>query len=267
MQEPQKFTMDDMLDGARAKKWESMVLKGDTYKNFSTIIVIATRGKATTKTKCPKCEHPFEVEHWVGFHPWVVEAWKRFIKPMNVPVMEMVVSGYEVGDAYNQAMETILNAPELKNFRHILFLEDDIIVPFMNNSFGPLIELYKHMEKYDVASALYWLKGEPSLPLTYGNGNFDVPNPYEVNTNWQTGDVIEVNGCGMGFTLMKRSIFEDPKLEKPFFKTVNEVRDGKARVYTQDLYFYEKIKKLGYKICVDTGIRCGHLDFQTETVY
>ena len=71
----------------------------------------------------------------------------------------------------------------------------------------------------------------------------------------------------MGFTLMKRSIFEDPRLDKPFFKTVNEVRDGKARVYTQDLYFYEKIKKLGYKICVDTGIRCGHLDFQTETVY
>ncbi|MEK7465279.1 MAG: hypothetical protein AAB631_00715 [Patescibacteria group bacterium] len=265
--EPQKLDIDELLGNARAKQWESKILKGDTYKNFSTIIVIATRGKSSTRAKCPHCDHSFEVEHYVGFHPWVVESWKRFIKPMNIPTMEMIVSGYEVGDAYEKAVGQILGQPELKNFRHILFLEDDIIVPFMDNSFGPLIELYKHMGKFDVASGLYWLKGEPSLPLTYGTGNFNVPNPFEVNMNWQPGDIVEVNGCGMGMTLMKRAIFEDPRIEKPFFRTVNEIKDGVARVYTQDLYFYEKIKKLGYKICVDTNIRCGHLDFQTEIIY
>jgi hypothetical protein len=186
---------------------------------------------------------------------------------MNVPVIELVISGYEVGDAYNQAVQTICTNPDLKRFRYILFLEDDIIVPFIDNSFGPLIELYKHMDTYDVASGLYWTKGDMSLPLVYGNGDMTIDNPFEVNTNWQAGDVVEVNGCGMGFTMMKRSIFEDDRIEKPFFKTVSEIKDGRAMMYTQDLYFYEKIKKLGYRICVDTGIRCGHLDFQKEIVY
>ena len=264
---PKHLEIDSLLEGMKSKEWESRVLKGDTYKNFSTIIVIATRGKAVKAVTCPKCQHAFEVQHWVGFHPWVVEAWKRFIKPMNIPVMEMVVSGYEVGDAYNQAMDAILDSPDLKKFRYVLFLEDDIIVPFIDNSFGPLIELFKHMEKYDVASGLYWTKGEPSLPLVYGDGNIESSHPFEVNTNWSAGDTVEVNGCGMGFALMKRSLFEDPRLERPFFRTVNEVKDGRVQGYTQDLFFYEKIKKLGYRICVDTGIRCGHLDFQTEVVY
>ncbi len=267
MEETRKVKIDELLATAKAKEWETRVLQGNTYKNFSTIIVIATRGKGVTNVHCPKCNHPFEVEHWVGLHPWIVESWKRFIKPMNIPVQEMIISGHEVGNAYEEAVQIILETPQLKNYRYILFLEDDIIVPFINNSFGPLIELFKHMEKFDVASALYWTKGEPSLPLVYGDGNIDSPNPFEVNTNWQPGDTIEVNGCGMGFALMKRNIFEDPKLERPFFKTMNEVKDGKFKGYTQDLYFYEKIKKLGYKICVDTGIRCGHLDFQSEVVY
>ncbi len=264
---PKIFKSDELFNEAKSKKWETKILAGDTYKNYSTIIVIATRGKGVTSAKCPKCGHPFEVEHWVGFHPWIVEAWKRFIKPMNIPVTEMVVSGYEVGDAYNQAVDQILSNPELKNFRYILFLEDDIIVPFLDNSFGPLIELFKHMEKFDVASGLYWTKGEPSLPLVYGNGDINAINPFEVNTSWRSGDTVEVNGCGMGFALMKRAIFEDPRLERPFFKTVNEVKDGRFVGYTQDLYFYEKIKKLAYRICVDTSIRCGHLDIMTETVY
>jgi len=267
MEEIRKVNIEELLASPKAKEWETRVLKGGTYRNFSTVMVIATRGKSITNVKCPKCQHAFEVEHWAGFHPWIVESWKRFIKPMNIPILEIIVSGYEVGDAYNEAMRAILENPQLKNYRYIFFLEDDILVPFINNSFGPLIELFKHMDTYDVASGLYWTKGEPSLPLAYGNGDITVPNPFAVNTNWQAGDTVEVNGCGMGFALMKRNIFEDPRLEKPFFKTVSEIRDGRMQGYTQDLYFYEKIKKLGYRICVDTGIRCGHLDFQAEAVY
>jgi hypothetical protein len=252
-------------------KWENLFIKGDTYKNYSTLIVIATRGKKKFKfdNECPKCEHKFKTEQEIelGFHPWVVEGWKRMIKPMNVPIYDMVISGHEVGEAYNEAITQLLTNDGLKGYNYVLFCEDDILIPFMPDSFGPMIELYKHLDKYDVASGLYWTKGEPSLPLIYGDGDINHPVPFRINTNWKPGDVVEVNGCGMGFALMKRSIFEDPKLEKPFFKSVNEIEGNFVKGYTQDLFFYEKIKKLGYKICVDTGIRLGHLDVATDTVY
>ncbi len=267
-----------LIDESKSSKktnWENLFIKGDTYKNFATLIVIATRGNQklewNVECECPSCKNKFntkiEKEIFVGFHPWVVESWKRFIKPMNVPIIEMVISGHEVGEAYNKAIDTWLTHPDLKSFKYILFVEDDIIVPFMPNSFGPLIELYKHLETYDVASGLYWTKGEPSLPLIYGDGNMNNIMPFAVNTDWKEGDVVNVNGSGMGFTLMKRDIFEDTRLTKPLFKTVSENINGRTEGFTQDLYFYKKIKELGYKICVDTGIKCGHLDIKSEIVY
>ncbi len=258
--------LENLIEKNDNSFWKNLFIKGDTYKNYSTLIVIATRGKQTASCTC-ECGKKVSIEYERGFHPWVVEAWKRLIKPMNVPVMEMVISGHEVGEAYEIAMGQILGNPQLSAFKYILFMEDDVIVPFIPNSYGPLIEMYKHLQHYDVASGLYWTKGEPSLPLIYGNGDIEAELPFEVNNNWRPGDVVNVNGAGMGFVLMKRSIFEDKRLERPFFKSINEMQSNGVVSSTQDLYFYHKIKKLGYKICVDTGIRAGHLDVATEKVY
>lgn len=258
-------TLETLIDGSRDEKYQNLYLKGQTYKDYSTLIIIVTRGRKTTSCTC-ECGKQVSIEYQPGFHPWVVESWKRLIKPMNVPVMEMVVSGEEVGEAYERAIEQMLTDPVLKAFKFILFLEDDVIIPFIPGSFGPLIEMYKHLETYDVASALYWTKSDPPVPLLYGDGKMEAPI-FGVNNMWRPGDIVEVNGTGMGFTLMKRSIFEDKRIERPFFKSVNFVMDSGPVSYTQDLYFYEKIKKLGYKICVDTRIRAGHLDIATERVY
>lgn len=238
--------------------WENLFIKGSSYQNYATLIVIVTRGKVKTTVKC-ECGKDCSIEYEAGFHPWVVEAWKRLIKPMNVPVVELVISGHEVGEAYEEAINQLLSNPQLAGIKYVLFLEDDILIPFIPGTYGPLIELYKHLEKYDVASALYWTKSEPSLPLIYGQGDLNEDEPFAVNINWRPGDIVSVNGCGMGFTLMKRAVFEDARIERPFFKTFPTI--------TQDLFFYKKIKELGYTICVDTNIRAGHLDILTERVF
>lgn len=261
-------TLDGMMDTSVSKKWETICLDGKSYRSYPTIVVIATRGTAKKQVTCPSCDKSHEVEYRTGFHPFVVESWKRFIKPMNTPIIEMVVSGMEVGEAYSEAVDQILMNPGLDSFKHILFMEDDVIVPWMNNSYGPLAKLASSLDEYDVVSGLYWTKGEPSLPLVYGDGkDIEAANGFSVNNDWKSGDIVEVNGCGMGFTLMKRSLFEDPKLPRPFFKTVAEIKDHQMAGMTQDIYFYRNIKKLGYKIAVDTGVKCGHLDINTDIIY
>src|SRR3990167_5030961 len=211
---------------------------------------------------------------------------------MNVPVLEMVVQGMEVGAAYTTAIENILANPALSKFKYILTVEDDNIIPFILNSQGPLMMLYEDMDKgFDVVGGLYWTKGNPSMPLLYGDprqtldevsGMFKVRFPAKkqkkvragtINKDghdWHDGEIVECNGSGMGFTLYKMDIFKDSRIEKPWFKTVNDMGTNDkpgVRMYTQDLYCFEKLRKLGYRVAVDTRIKIGHLDVKTGIIY
>ena len=39
------------------------------------------------------------------------------------------------------------------------------------------------------------------------------------------------------------------------------------KMYTQDLFFFEKIRPLGYKCAVDTRVKIGHLDVKSGIIY
>ena len=59
----------------------------------------------------------------------------------------------------------------------------------------------------------------------------------------------------MGFNLFRLSMFKDPKLRKPWFKT-----ETKVGVSTQDLYFWSDARKYGYRCAIDCSIKVGHYD-------
>ena len=270
-------TVDQLLKQAQFRDSFKVLPKGKTYKNLSTIIIIPTKGTQEEKeiVHCPKCKHKFERIRSIvyGLAPIFVEAYKRLIKPMNVPVLEMMACGYEVGDAYCKAIEQILSTPSLKDFKYILTVEDDNIIPFIPNSQGPLMMLYEDIEKgFDVAGGLYWTKGNPSMPLLYGDQKETRDNKagmFKVRFDWKNKPEgpIECNGMGMGFTLFKLGIFKDKKLKKPWFKTCNENTDQGGKHYTQDLYFFEQARELGYRVCVDTRVKVGHLDVKSGIIY
>lgn len=276
---PSIKTIDQLLKQAHFRDSFKVLPKGDTFKDLSTVIVIPTPGSVTEKRhfNCKKCNAVNEYEYTSvnGLNPVVVESWKRLVKPMNVPIIEMMVNGYEVGDAYNKAVETILSAPGLKDFKYMLTIEHDNIIPFIPGTQGPLMMLYEDIEKgFDVAGGLYWTKGNPSMPLIYGDPKEvrkKTKNPaagmFKVRHDWKPGQVVECNGMGMGFTLFKMDLFRDKRLKKPWFKTVNEHKDQGPALYTQDLYFFEKIRKLKYRVCVDTRVRLGHMDLKTGIIY
>ena len=71
----------------------------------------------------------------------------------------------------------------------------------------------------------------------------------------------------MGFNLFKLDIFKNPDLPKPWFKTVQEVVQGGARAYTQDLYFFENAAKCGYRFACDTRVKVGHYDIQNDIMW
>ncbi len=217
----------------------SRIIEGKTYKDVSTVIIIPTRGL---------------------IHYKVVSSWWSLIMPMNQKTTRVFAGNMEVGDAYSQMIGQILENPELSKWKYILTMEEDNLPPP-----DGLLKLYENMDKYDVIGGLYWTKGEEGQPMIYGD-----PNDPEMNFRPQPPkmDIQPCNGLGMGFTLFKMDIFKDPNVPRPWFKTCNEwSHENGVKLYTQDLYFFENIRKLGYKVACDTRIKVGHLETQSEVVW
>ncbi len=223
------------------------LFKGNTYKDLSTIIVVPSRGVIPAK---------------------VVQSWMSLMAPMNQKVIRLFMIGMEVGEAYNNAIEFILNHPDLSKWKYIMTLEEDNMVPP-----DGLLKLYEAIntpkEKggpYDVVGALYWTKGPGGMPMIYGNIN-DIPKNFIPQP--PIPDTVQpCNGLGMGCNLFRLDMFKDPKLQKPYFKTVQEHKPGiGTKVFTQDLRFFEDAGRLGYKFACDTRCKVGHLDYENDIVW
>lgn len=181
--------------------------------------------------------------------------------PPNQGVYRMLCMGMEVGEAYSQAIQGILEHPELKDWEYILTVEHDNIPPW-----DGLTKLIQDMEKHPEFSCiggLYWTKGETGVPQIWGD-----PNDPVLNFRPQIprpGEVQECCGTGMGFNLWRLSMFKDERLRKPWFKTLNG-SEGQG-IGTQDLYFWGDARKYGYRCAIDTSILVGHYDHNTDITW
>lgn len=213
--------------------------KGKAYRDVSTICIVPTRGMISAK---------------------VTQSWMGMIAPMNQKFTRIFMIGMEVGEAYCSAIETILAHPELSKWKYILTLEEDNIPPP-----DGLLKLLENIDEFAAVGGLYWTKGEGGQPMIYGDPTDPVLN---FRPQMPLKDIQECNGLGMGFTLFKMDLFRDSRIEKPWFRTLQEWSpQGGSRAYTQDLFFFEKIKKLGYRVACDTRVKVGHYSFEMDVVW
>jgi hypothetical protein len=237
---PKEFLVNDIgIHNGQLDDSIARLVKGNTYRDLSTIWVTPTRG--TLK-------------------PRVVSSWMALMRPMNQPfVGPLFIEQDEVGIAYQKIFDMVLDHPELSKWKYILSVEEDNLPP----SDG-LMKLYQSIEEgYDCVAGLYWTKGEAGQPMIYGDVNVmprnfvpQVPRP----------DTLQpCNGLGMGFNLWRIESFKTKlkDMPKPWFKTVQE----KNQQFTQDLWFYNEAGKYGYRVACNTSCKVGHLDTATDVVW
>jgi hypothetical protein len=163
----------------------------------------------------------------------------------------------EVGAAYSEAIQGIIDHPELSKWEYILTLEHDNMPPP-----DGVLKLLKRMEdhpEYDWISALYYTKGEGGVAQIWGD-----PKDPVLNFRPQPpapGQLIECCGTGMGFALWRIKMFKDKKLRAPWFKTIAD----ETGIGTQDLYFAADARKYGYRCAVDCAVLVGHYEASTGT--
>lgn len=176
----------------------------------------------------------------------------NLIFPPNNPVVRILAVGQEVGEAYCNAIESVLAHPDLKDWEYLLTIEHDNVPP--PDGVVKLIESMDAHPEYACIGGLYWTKGEGGVPQIWGDPADPVLNFRPLLP--RTGELVECCGTGMGFNLWRMSMFKDEKLRKPWFKTVC----GSEGVGTQDLYFWGDARKHGYRCAVDCRVLVGHYD-------
>jgi hypothetical protein len=185
----------------------------------------------------------------------------NIVYPPNQAVVRFAVTGTEVGEAFSNGIEMILDHPELKNWEYVLTIEHDNIPPA-----DGVLKLIKRMEEHPELAGiggLYWTKGDGGVPQIWGDKkdpvmNFRPQPPVP-------GQLVECWGTGMGFNLWRLAMFKDPKLRKPWFKTLTGIEG--TGVGTQDLYFAGDAQKNGYRFAIDCDVLVGHHDHVNDITY
>jgi len=190
----------------------------------------------------------------------VAERWLNLQNSMNQKFIRIILNGTEKYSAYNIAIEQILANPFLNSFKYIITLEENIIPPF-----DGLLKLFEDTEKYDVVGGLIWTADIEARSMIYGNPK-GIPSTY--TPQFPKLDTIqECNGLGTGFTLFKIDIFKNKKVPKPWFRIPFQHEQGKPYDGAPDMYFFENIHKLGYKVACDTRIKVGNYDAKNDIVW
>lgn len=213
------------------------LLRGGSWKRQRVIVIIPASDMIPAKVA---------LSHW------------NLAFPPNNGVVRILALGMEVGDAYSTAIEQILGHPDLKDWEYILTIEHDNAPPQ-----DGVVRLMKSMDEHPELACiggLYFTKGEGGVAQIWGDPKDPIINFRPQVPIQET--VQECCGTGMGFNLWRLSMFRDPNLLRPFFKTQNGL-EGKG-VGTQDLVFWTNARKLGYRCAVDTSVKVGHYDMKGE---
>lgn len=185
----------------------------------------------------------------------------NLIFPPNNGVHRMIALGQEVGEAYSNCIDQILADPTLSQWEYVLTVEHDNVPP--PDGLVKLIESMDAHPEFSCIGGLYWTKGEGGVPQIWGDPKDPIlnfrPQPP------RPGEVVECCGTGMGFNLWRMSMFKDPKLRKPWFKTLNG-SEGQG-VGTQDLYAWNDFRMHGYRCAVDCRVLVGHHDAATGVTW
>jgi len=175
--------------------------------------------------------------------------------PLVSSSIDKVVLNKPIAEARNEIVQFALD----QDANYIYWLDDDVIAP--GDSF---LKLWRHQK--DIINGVYWSKSNPPMPLLF-RGHLEAPY-----LNWHVGDLIEIDAAGNGLTLVKTDVYRkiSETVGGPWYSTeYGSFANQKESPHnnTEDLYFYWKAKKAGYKIWADTSVQAFHFEKNSGVMY
>lgn len=198
----------------------------------------------------PSSGNPVAIDWAFAFH--------SLHPPMDYNVEYVIVRRKPVDEARNFIAQEALK----KGAKYLFFIDEDVTPP--GHAIRQLIYHLEHFPKAAIAAGIYCHKSEPPMPMVFrGNGH----GPY---WQWKAGEVFDCSGVGMGCALIRVEALKD--IPQPWFKTVDSVDSfiegiPHGEMWTEDLYFCDKVTKAGFMILADGGILPNHMNSITGQAY
>lgn len=179
----------------------------------------------------------------------VTTKWAFGLRNLSLPSNSGVVfkSGSPFDVARNASCEDTLQ----NGFEWLMFLDDDVIAP--GDTFARLASHGK-----DIVSGLYYRRHEPICPVAM---TIDAAGQSTWVTSWNPPEcLLEVDLVGAGCLLIHRRVLE--RMPKPWFVWEigrDEDKPKNRSAMSEDFTFCLRAKEQGFKIHLDTSIRCHHV--------
>jgi hypothetical protein len=143
------------------------------------------------------------------------------------------------------------------DYDFIMFLDHDQMFTF--EQFKTLLN-----HNLDIVSGWYPMPHMGRVWASCGNWEKEGSPLYRVDQMGSKKELIEVDFSGLGFTLIKKGVFE--KLKYPwFYPTWEEIEGINKRLgydsmdaLREDIAFYNKAKRAGFAVWIDPNVRVGH---------
>jgi len=153
----------------------------------------------------------------------------------------------------NQLVQLFLNEYEDE---WLLMLDTD-----MWFGLGHYDRLLESSEGRDIVSGLYFANERPPRPAMY---RWDDTGHGKAIMDWKDHEILDVDGCGAGFLLVNRSVYE--KMDHPdqyqgragSWFTQNALSPA-GELLNEDSSFCLRAQEHGYRIHVDTDVFVGHI--------
>lgn len=179
--------------------------------------------------------------------PWALAF--RNLRPFADQMPFLPIAGKPFDDARNSCVRAFLET----DYQHLFFLDSDVSPPS-----DCVPRLLSH--KLPIVSGVYYRRSPPhGKPVMMKNGQWYSDHP---------PGLIEVDFVGAGCLLVHRSVFErvpPQRPGKPWFDWRVDLRDCDPPIVSPDSCLSEDyswnlhVRKHGYKVMVDTDIRCKHI--------
>ncbi len=137
-------------------------------------------------------------------------------------------------------------------FQHVMFLDDDVIPP---------PDVFSRLARHnaDIVSGLYHRRQEPICPVAM---KIDAQGQPQWVTTWSPPEcILEVDLVGAGCLLIHRRVLE--QMPRPWFEWEigrGDIDPAKKRgAMSEDFAFCMNAKRAGFKVHLDTSIRCDHV--------
>jgi|GEM_PF-5335583 len=179
-----------------------------------------------------------------------MDAYYSVSFPLGTSVARRRIQNKSIGLARNMIIEEALSL----NCEYVLFIADDVHV-------GQRVFEQLLTHKVDMVTGVYWTKYHPTKPYIFKGM---MKGPHE---DWTFGEFFEIDWSGIDCLLVHTDVFR--KIEPPWFSTDWAYNEGQSTksIATEDLYFFTKTRKAGFKLWCDTSVQCGHEDRNTHYIY